>query len=369
MVNCQKAPERAVKAEVKNQSDKAGTLAATMGVCNQVILDANKLYQDTLSKLTVEVKKDKLCTDGMCDAEKAAVTQMANKLKVEAESLMAQINKLSAGADKKPAEGCTTEVPRTEAEKKEDAAKKIDPKAAPAQAPVIVKTGVVKQAMNDMGLAAKKITGQENDITKAMAQDKAAEIVEGTQLILSEELAKFLSDAGNKDGKALIVNGKIISEANAVKEAAAKKDLTSCALTTTQTEDLDKAAVVRDAIAKASMLTPGVNKDKRNELAIMFLVKSGDSSEVMLGLTCTLAEGKEKEAGKQARSAIGALATNVKAVEKTEPQLVVAQKSATCGASKDSSTASQDASCGASQDSSKASQDSSAASKDNSVKK
>ncbi len=287
LVNCQKAPNREVKAEV---APTAKPSAAKMGVCTQAVLNEDKTLKEKSDAINIELKKDGALTGDPANA----LTDLANKYKMQADALTKLIGELTTDDKKTKAEGC-------EEHEGNDAAKKATGKN------LII--GQINSAVLATGKAVKAKTGQENDITKGAVSET---LTEKQELKITADLAKILSDDKNASGAVVISNGAIETDAAKGKALLDNKAVTACSVLNITKADLKGDETI-------SILTLKYEKQadatKRNVLNVYFAVKVAADVEVSPGamnLACNIADSKkEDEAAGEARKALGALVSNV----------------------------------------------------------
>lgn len=290
LINCQKAPNR----EVKPKVDPTAKPTAKMGVCTKDVLLESKELNSQLDAIKVELKKDTV--------DKDALTGMANKFKEQVEKLTVEIEKIKID-EKTKAEGC-------EEHEGNDPAKKATGKK------FII--GQINADMLTLGKEVKAKTGQENNITKAAA---AETLVNGQELKIGADLAAVLADEASLNGAVAIADSKIEKEKAADLLKDSKK--TACSLVS-----VDKD-IKADALVKiASLSDVEENKTtKRKELKVTMqaVVAATEEARSIIGFACNIAEGKELEAAKEIRKALGTLVTHE--IVKTQVETSIVQAS------------------------------------------
>ncbi len=296
LVNCQKAPNKPVKPTVNQAGKVQGADAAKMTLCTADMLKEIASTKEASAKLADAIKK----------AEKENVTRLSNELKAQTEKAAGLIKavKVGEGDKKQDAEGCNEHEGN-------DVKKKL------------IKAHTIKDmsgVINGLGLEAKKLSGEDNDITKGITAQSNA-IVQGAMIqVTSVDLAKALSDDANANGAVVISNGKLLKDAEA-KAALENEAVTACSLGLTIKEEVKVGSFVKVLSLEAKGIT---ESQKRNTLSVIMArdAKANgadadlESGTAVLALNCNIAKGKEKVAGEEVRKALGSLILDVKSETK-----------------------------------------------------
>lgn len=295
IVNCQKAPNRAVKAQVTPPAKPAAVKSAECSEGAVKEHSETKKLSDAL-KTAMDAVKDKATAD-LTSAEIENLNKLINDLAAQAKKFIAEIQKIQVGdKDKVAADACT-----------------IGKDAHNIK--------VIQSVIADKGKAVKAKTGVDNDVTKPVADAPADSKIElNDELTLTEELAKLLADEAQKD-KSAVVAGKILTAEADVKKALENKAVTACKVTLNAADAKD--ALVKDAKVLVSSLDVKDSADGKRKVAELSLgVKaSAEAAMSLIGLSCTLADGKD--AGVELRLALGSLVSSVvkaTAAKKDEPK-------------------------------------------------
>ncbi|MEQ1722034.1 MAG: hypothetical protein ABL930_02585 [Pseudobdellovibrio sp.] len=318
IVNCQKAPNRAVNAKVTPAAkpSEVKKAACSEGVVNEAKLA--KEMQDALNK-ELETVKDKTPAD-LSPEQKDKLTLLINNLYAQSNKLIAAIQAIKIGDKKEDAQAC----------KVADSTKEYD-------------VNGIRGSVATKGKEVKDKTGLDNDAAKnAPAAEEALTV--GQELKASAELAKVLSDDTNSKGVVAIVNSAIVKTDAA--KAIADKAVTSCTLLINTKEEVKDGQTLK--VLSISDVTKDA-KSSRNVVSV-FLAPLNDSEagQAAMSLECNLAEGKEKAAAVEVRKALGTLVSKleVKAAipaTKTSGDSSQAKSGDATKASGDSSSASGDA--------------------------
>lgn len=333
IVNCQKAPNRAVKATV-NPSAKPTAVksaACSEGAAKESA-EAKKLNDalDTAMKALKDKPTAEL-TPGEIDNLNKAINDYAAQVK----KLIAEIKKIEVGEKKEAAEACTSG-------KETYNIKSLEGHVAQKGKEVKAKTGV------------------DNDATKEQPVQAEEALTDGLVLKIKKELSDFLSDVKNIRGQnSAIVAGAILSGDAAV---AALKDVnvTACTLIS------ENVVAVAADTAMTVLSTTAVEQDaatKRNISKIAVEVQVAEGKHGLM-LSCNIADKKEAKATVEMRKALGALAAKAEVQTQVQPTAPVTPVLPNSG--DDSQASSDDDTTAASGDSSVASGDSSTASGDQS---
>ncbi|MBY0554321.1 hypothetical protein K2P97_07320 [bacterium] len=331
IVNCQKAPNRAVKAEV---TPPAKLTAVKSAACSEGAVkesaEAQKL-NDALDTIMKALKDKPKLEQTEIDNLNKAINDYAAQVK----KLIAAIKLIEVGDKKEAAEACTSGKDTYN---------------------IVALQGHVAQK----GKEVKAKTGVDNDATKEQPVQAEEALTDGLVLKIKKELADFLSDVKNIRGQnSAIVAGAILSGDAA---AAALKDVnvTACAL---MSENV--VAVAADA-AMTVLTTTAVEQDaatKRNFSRVAVEVQVATGTHGLI-LSCNIADKKEAKATVEMRKALGALAAKAEVQTQVQPTAPVTPVLPNSG--DDSQAPSSDDTPVASGDSSVASGDSSTASGDQS---
>lgn len=370
IVNCQKAPNRAVKAEV---TPPAKLTAVKSAACTdqvtkelQILSQLDEVLKASMSKadsdLAAENKK-------VADAQKKADEAAAGPDKDAALKALEEAKKSLAALTTKTNKELTADVNKLHAQSK-NVIKEIQnievgdkKEAAEACTDSKGKTRYIKNIVNvtlEKGKEVKAKTGLDNDATKEQPVQAEEALTDGLVLKIKKELADFLSDVKNIRGQnSAIVAGAILSGDAA---AAALKDVnvTACAL---MSENV--VAVAADA-AMTVLTTTAVEQDaatKRNFSRVAVEVQVATGTHGLI-LSCNIADKKEAKATVEMRKALGALAAKAEVQTQVQPTAPVTPVLPNSG--DDSQAPSSDDTPVASGDSSVASGDSSTASGDQS---
>jgi|GEM_PF-6032203 len=312
LINCQKAPNREAKATITPPLKPTGRT----GACTPAVVNANTVFLTAHKEL-----KDKVTATGpITEPEKAKLTELANSLHGLANTLMAEIAKVPVTAAVEAINTAPTAKPTDDT--KSDNTKIVAPPATaeacnvhpdndltkPATSVQII-SNIIKNMRSEIGLAVQKKTGMPNNITIEDGIVAKAVLKQGDALKINDlGLAQALSKKENSDGKVAIAGGKLEILAADAKTALEKKDLTACSLTNTTNETIELNSIV-------TVLTLGdvvLGSDpKRNTVRITLQgPKPAGALPPMYGLSCNIAAGKENEAAKEIRAALGTLVVN-----------------------------------------------------------
>lgn len=304
LINCQKAPNRAVKAQI-NPTAKP---SAKVGVCTEAIATDYDLLKKSDKKIQ---EKLKTATDAASDVEE--LNNMAKEMNALAKKVMAAIAVLKVDA-------CKIHEGNDEKKAVKDTANSAS----------------IKQVRSNAGKAIKAKTKVDNEITSEDATAASESLSVGQELAVTADLATVMSDDANSKGVVAIVNGSI-AKGDAATSALADKAVTACSLTISKKEEVKAGAAIKVLSLDAVKLD---DKSKRNVLNVSVTVAVGTEGNSAMGLSCNIADKKEGEAAKEARKALGAL---VSEVVKAQPAPVAAASSDATAASGDGSAASGDA--------------------------
>ena len=322
LINCQKAPNRAVKAQI---NPTAKPQAAKVGVCTADIASDYDLLKKSDKKIQDKLKALKDVADGkVAPSDVEELHALAKELNGLAKKVMAAIAVLKVDA-------CKIH--------EDNDAKKAEKDLADSSR--------IKQVRSNAGKAIKAKTKVDNEITNEDAVAASEILTVGQELKLSDELALIMSDDANSKGAAVISGGKI--EKGAVATALlANKDVTACSILISKKEEVKPGSAIKIVTLEGVKLV-----EKRNVMNVVISVVVRAEGNAAMSFSCNLADKKEGEAEKEIRKALGALVSEVVKAQPIPPVV----------ASGDGSTASGDGSV-ASGDGTVASGDSSAASGD-----
>ncbi len=288
IVNCQKAPNRAVKPQI---NPTAKPTAAKMAVCSADVLTELKATKDASDALKVELDK---ATGDLSDETKNALTDLANKLLPQSKKLITTIQALTVGDKKEAADGCN----------------EADGKSSHV-------VGNIKAVISALGKTTKVKTGLDNDITKEDAAAAQEVLKAGDELKLKAELAAILSDDANSNGAVAVVESKIV-KGDEAKAALADVSKTACALVITKKEAVVEGTSVKVLTLEDVKLD---EKTKRNVLTVNVevLLKAAGAGNSTSSLICNIADTKEAAAAVEVRKALKDLVDDVvKALPATE---------------------------------------------------
>lgn len=303
LVNCQKAPNRAVKAQVvptAKPSVKVGVCTADIAVDYDLLKKSDKKIQEKL----------KVATDAASDVEE--LNNLAKELNGLSKKVLAAIEVLKVEACK--------------IHKDNDAKKEALDTASSVN---------IRQVRINAGKAIKAKTKVDNEITLEDAAAAADTLSVGQELLAGGELAAVLSDEANSKGAVAIVNSKIEKGAEATKMLA-DKAVTACSLTISKKEDVKAGAAIKILDLESVKVV-----DKRNVMNVNFTVAVGTEGNAAMILACNIADKKEGEAAKEIRKALGTL---VSVVVKAQPAPAPAASGDSTVSSGDSTLASGDSS-------------------------
>ena len=287
LINCQKAPNRAVKAQVTptaKPSAKVGDCDANIATNYDLLKKSKVKISDKLKSITGEV--------GASDIEE--LNTLVKELNALSKKVMADIKVLKLDA-------CNVH------------------EANDAKKPVTDKADVdsIRQGRSSVGKDVKAKTKVDNEITTEDASAITDTLTGGQELILSADLAAILADDKNSNGAVVIANGKIEKDATAAKAILADKTITACSLVITTKEDVkaEQKIKIMAPLEEAKM----DDTTKRNVLKVFVAVSvaaDAESAPPAMTLVCNIADTKEKEAAKEIRKALGSLVSDVvKALE------------------------------------------------------
>lgn len=300
LINCQKAPNRGVKAVIP----PAKLSALKMGVCTQSVINEDKSFREILKSINDELARLKdTATDKLSEDEKNGLTKLANDYKAQAKKLTDEIEKLKAADNVSKAEGCVVHEGN-------DATKK------PTGASYDVRK--INSAILGTGKEVKAKTGKDNDITKGAA---AETLSEGQELVLGAELAAALSDDASSRIAVAIKNSEILKDNDAT-TALADKSVTACSLNkiTTKEEIKEGSKITIMSIEPVAAKPDDKNKRKVMMVSMTVEVAAATEGNTTRSLTCNVAATQEIEAEKAIRKALGTLVSEyVKSMPAPEP--------------------------------------------------
>lgn len=282
LINCQKAPNRAVKAQVTptaKPSVKTGDCDANIATNFDLLKKSNQKIQDKLKSITGDV--------GASDIEE--LNGLVKELNALAKKVMGDIGTLKLDSCKIH-DGNDVKKPVTDT----------------------ADISIIRQVRSKAGADVKAKTKVDNEIT---LEDKTAgtdSLAVGQELKVTADLAAILSDSKNSDGAAVISGGKIEKNADAAKALLDNKAVTACALKVTSSDviNADQSIKVIAPLDAAKL----DDASKRNVLKVFVaavVAAEVETSPAAIQLICNIAEGKEKDAAKEVRTALGSLVSNV----------------------------------------------------------
>lgn len=303
LINCQKAPNRAVKAQI-NPTAKP---SAKVGVCTAEIASDYDLLKKSDKKIQ---EKLKTATDAASDVEE--LNALAKEMNALSKKVMASIAVLKVDA-------CKIHEANDEKKAVKDTANSAS----------------IKQVRSNAGKAIKAKTKVDNEITIEDAAAASETLSVGQELSASADLATVMSDDANSKGAVAISGGKIEKGAAAT-ALLANKDVTACSLTISKKEDVKAGAAIKILALEDVKLV-----DKRNVMNVNITVAVGTDGNAAMSLSCNIADKKESEAAKEIRKALGGLVSEVvKALPAPQPVVASGDASAASG---DASVSSGDA--------------------------
>ena len=297
LINCQKAPNRAVKAQI-NPTAKP---SAKVGVCTAAIASDYDLLKKSDKKIQ---EKLKTATDAASDVEE--LNGLAKELNALSKKVIAAISVLKVDA-------CKIHEGNDEKKEVKDTANSAS----------------IKQVRSNAGKAIKAKTKVDNEITSEDATAATETLSVGQELTASADLAAVMSDDANSKG-AVAISGAKIEKGAAATALLANKDVTACSMTISKKEDVKAGAAIKIVALEDVKLV-----DKRNVMNVNITVAVGADGNAAMSLSCNIADKKETEAAKEIRKALGGLVSDVVKALPANPLVV---------ASGDGSAASVDAS-------------------------
>lgn len=276
LVNCQKAPNRATKAQTNNAKP-----TAKIGDCSA---DAATSYENVKTiEGTIVAKLEELkniASDKLTPEQKNALKGLAAEMLNKAKVFTDEMQKLKL-------DGC--KIYEGEGDKKK----------VKKEVHILEVLGMRSQA----GKNIKAKTCDDNAITEADAKDNKELVAVNQSYKVSEALAKAMSDDANSadKGKLMIVASELRTDADVIIK---DETVTSCGLNISSRSEIKTDAIMK--IISVDGITTD-EKTKRSKITVTVSVKSGDNSgDTAIGLVCYLAKGKEREAAKEVRNALGA---------------------------------------------------------------
>lgn len=302
LVNCQKAPNKPVKPDVKPAAKGQAVDATKMAVCTADILKELKSRDEAETKLAEKIKTAK--SDSADD--KNELTSLANALAAQTKKTIDLIKATPVGDDKK------TEAIGCDEREGNDAKKKV------------LKSYVIAQIVgqvNGLGVKAKQMSGQENDITKGLGNTSTQKVglFVGQKFKIGSELAGILSSDENSDGVAVVVDGKVLKGDNA-KAALEQTEKTACFFMILASEEIKADATIEIN----AVMDVATSDDQKHKVLPVTLSRAADkeagleSAGNVINMTCQVAAGKEVSAGSEAKAALGSLVTEIKEAAKKE---------------------------------------------------
>lgn len=262
IINCQKAPSRGVKAQTADPNAKQ--TATQLPVCN----DAVKAARDARKPLLSEIKQivDAQAVAGataLDDDKKVELHDKTNELDAKTSDLIQKIRAL--GANGVMADGCKLV-------------------GTPAEGEVPVKIADLIKEDKELAEKVSQLTGQSNNILDRAARMLAA----GKELIIKAALAELMSNKSAVNGEKAVSEGQILSKEQ-YEGIKTNKDKTSCVMTSAS-----ESAIAADSKSKIMnlevMADAGIQRARGN---INFEIKGTESSSIMVGFTCAIAQNKD----------------------------------------------------------------------------
>lgn len=281
LINCQKAPNRAVKAQI-NPTAKP---SAKVGVCTADIASDYDLLKKSDKKIQ---EKLKTATDAASDVEE--LNALAKELNALSKKVMAAIAVLKVDA-------CKIHEGNDDKKAVKDTANSAS----------------IKQVRSNAGKAIKAKTKVDNEITTEDAAAASETLSVGQELMASADLAAVMSDDSNSKG-AVAISAAKIEKGAAATALLANKDVTACSITISKKEEVKAGASIKVVALEDVKLV-----DKRNVMNVNITVAVGTDGNAAMSLSCNIADKKEGEAAKEIRKALGGLVSEAVKALPAEP--------------------------------------------------
>ncbi|AGH94423.1 hypothetical protein [Pseudobdellovibrio exovorus] len=295
LLNCQKPPDRGVKAEITPNAKTSGGPAAVVADCSQEALTAISSRGEILTQINVLVEDSKK-EGGLDQAQKQQLQNLVTELNTATEAARAAIQTLKVGNES--ANACS----------EKDAADPTKEKAKHVIVSMLEQNRRVASVVQG-------ITGQSNVILDAgsteggapqleMIQNdtalrtNAVVLADGAEMtIAKEDLATVLKDSASKDGESFIVNAALQRTAAQYQAAVADKNITACKATVAAAN----AAV--DTTLKVMNIEDLKQEGERSVLNVNLQV----GEEGLATLSCVIADAAKANAAQEVVRTLGDL--------------------------------------------------------------
>lgn len=247
IINCQKPPNRRVKAEI---DQKAQHTADKVGTCTPAIIeDYEKLKK---SKAALHSKLVELADKEASPEEKELLKTLAKDLNKNTEDVLNGISSLNVEICKVTAKG---------ADGKESVKESIESK-------------LIEQTRMDLGKMVKAKTGDDNDLVHG-----GRTLHPQLKLkIKSLELAEVLSDVADANGKAVIADSKVEKDPTAIQVLLKDPAKTACV---TKNAHKEKLSLTQGSELQIIALNLGSSAEtKRQMLEVSIAAKASAVTEV-----------------------------------------------------------------------------------------